>query len=67
MLPLSWSAKKKNEINYFLIPRLDHILTLKKVAVGIFEFARYVDWGFHKKMNLQKKTAESVAFFVKRS
>jgi hypothetical protein len=33
------------------------------VTVGIFEFNRCVNWGFHKKMNPKKKTAESVTFF----
>jgi hypothetical protein len=56
--------KKRNEINFFPIPRLDPILTIKKVAVGIFEFARCVDWGFHKKLNPKKKTAEPVTFFL---
>jgi hypothetical protein len=49
-------------LHNFLIPRLDPFLTLQKAAVGIFEFTRCVDWGFHKKMNPKKKTAESVTF-----
>jgi hypothetical protein len=57
------NGTEKMRDHYFLIPRLDPFLTLKKVTVGIFEFTRCVDWGFHKNLNQAKKTAESVTLF----
>jgi hypothetical protein len=59
--------KKLSKINFFPIPRLNPFLTSKKRAVGIFGFARCVDWGFHKKLNPDKENRGVGYFFIGKS